>query len=60
MVSCARSPDMPIVFASPQFYACTGYSAAEVLGRNCRFLQGELRHLLHLCGCWGGRSCCLA
>lgn len=51
---------MPIVFASPQFYACTGYSAAEVLGRNCRFLQGELRHLLHLCGCWGGRSCCLA
>lgn len=44
MVSCARSPDMPIVFASPQFYACTGYSAAEVLGRNCRFLQGELSH----------------
>ncbi|PRW60670.1 LOV domain-containing [Chlorella sorokiniana] len=40
VVSCARSPDMPIVFASPQFYACTGYSPAEVLGRNCRFLQG--------------------
>lgn len=41
VVSCARSADMPIVFASPQFYTCTGYTPGEVLGRNCRFLQGE-------------------
>ena len=31
---------MPIVYASPGFYELTGYSKAEVLGRNCRFLQG--------------------
>nr|AML79587.1 putative LOV domain-containing protein [Phaeoceros carolinianus] len=33
-------PDMPIVHASEFFIALTGYSRAEVLGRNCRFLQG--------------------
>nr|AML78797.1 putative LOV domain-containing protein [Anthoceros agrestis] len=33
-------PDMPIVHASELFIALTGYSRAEVLGRNCRFLQG--------------------
>jgi PAS domain S-box-containing protein len=33
-------PDRPIVFASPGFEQLTGYEAAEVLGRNCRFLQG--------------------
>ncbi len=36
----ARQPDHPIVFANPAFCRLTGYSAAEVLGRNCRFLQG--------------------
>mmetsp|Transcript_21252 Transcript_21252/g.30391 ORF Transcript_21252/g.30391 Transcript_21252/m.30391 type:complete len:270 (+) Transcript_21252:1473-2282(+) len=33
-------PDNPIVFASPGFLEFTGYSRDEVLGRNCRFLQG--------------------
>ena len=33
-------PDNPIVFASPGFYDLTGYKPTEVLGRNCRFLQG--------------------
>lgn len=33
-------PDAPIIFASPSFEKITGYSAAEALGRNCRFLQG--------------------
>lgn len=32
--------DNPICFANPAFTAMTGYSEAEVLGRNCRFLQG--------------------
>ena len=32
--------DNPIVFATPDFYTMTGYTAKEVLGRNCRFLQG--------------------
>ncbi|KIP06325.1 hypothetical protein PHLGIDRAFT_72862, partial [Phlebiopsis gigantea 11061_1 CR5-6] len=34
-----RRFDHPIVYASPTFYKLTGYSEAEVLGRNCRFLQ---------------------
>jgi len=33
-------PDNPIIFANPAFLSMTGYSADEVLGRNCRFLQG--------------------
>jgi PAS domain S-box-containing protein len=30
----------PIIYASPGFERLTGYHADEVLGRNCRFLQG--------------------
>jgi len=33
--------DNPIVYASDDFYSLTGYSRDEVLGRNCRFLQGK-------------------
>ena len=33
--------DLPIVFANPGFAAITGYRQEEILGRNCRFLQGE-------------------
>lgn len=33
-------PDNPIVYANPAFSVMTGYSEAEILGRNCRFLQG--------------------
>ena len=33
-------PDNPIIFANPAFLSTTGYDADEVLGRNCRFLQG--------------------
>ncbi|KAM0594339.1 hypothetical protein ACHAPN_005885 [Verticillium nonalfalfae] len=32
-------PDCPIVYASEAFTFLTGYSNAEILGRNCRFLQ---------------------
>nr|AML79113.1 putative LOV domain-containing protein [Adiantum aleuticum] len=35
-----RIQDNPIVYASDGFLAMTGYTAEEVLGRNCRFLQG--------------------
>ena len=41
VLSDPRLPDNPIVFASPGFYELTGYTREEVLGRNCRFLQGE-------------------
>jgi len=40
VLSDPKLPDNPIVFASPGFYKLTGYSSKEVLGRNCRFLQG--------------------
>lgn len=33
-------PDCPIVFASDDFLRLSGYAREEVLGRNCRFLQG--------------------
>lgn len=36
----ARSPDMPVVYANPAFTEMTGYAHNEVIGRNCRFLQG--------------------
>ncbi|XP_043714196.1 phototropin-2-like isoform X2 [Telopea speciosissima] len=39
-VSDATKPDCPIVYASAGFFTMTGYSTKEVIGRNCRFLQG--------------------
>ncbi|MDQ2150849.1 histidine kinase famiy protein [Alcaligenaceae bacterium A4P071] len=36
----ARQPDYPIIFANDAFLEMTGYSERDVLGRNCRFLQG--------------------
>lgn len=36
----ARTPDMLITYVNPVFERMTGYSSAEVVGRNCRFLQG--------------------
>lgn len=34
-------PDCPLVFINPAFTQLTGYPPEEVLGRNCRFLQGR-------------------
>lgn len=39
VVTTARDPTFPIVYASPNFERLTGYSMSEVVGRNCRFLQ---------------------
>ncbi|KAJ6814541.1 phototropin-1A-like [Iris pallida] len=36
-----RLPDNPIIFASDSFLELTEYSREEILGRNCRFLQGS-------------------
>ncbi len=35
-----RQHDNPVVFTNDAFCRLTGYSRAEILGRNCRFLQG--------------------
>lgn len=40
VVSDATKPDCPIIYASSGFFTMTGYSSKEVIGRNCRFLQG--------------------
>jgi PAS domain S-box-containing protein len=43
-VADARQPDMPLTYVNPAFEVMTGYSLEEVLGRNCRFLQGDERN----------------
>jgi PAS domain S-box-containing protein len=35
--------DMPIVYANKSFETMTGYSQEEIIGHNCRFLQGKDR-----------------
>ncbi|KAJ0021718.1 hypothetical protein Pint_32267 [Pistacia integerrima] len=40
VVSDATKPDFPIMYASAGFFKMTGYTSKEVVGRNCRFLQG--------------------
>ncbi|RZB98955.1 Phototropin-2 isoform E [Glycine soja] len=40
VVSDATKPDCPIMYASSGFFTMTGYSSKEIIGRNCRFLQG--------------------
>lgn len=35
-----RQPDNPLVWVNPAFCETTGYTFDEVIGRNCRFLQG--------------------
>ena len=35
------APDRPLVYVNDAFLRLTGYSAEDVLGQNCRLLQGE-------------------
>ncbi|GAB1544139.1 hypothetical protein NUACC21_68150 [Scytonema sp. NUACC21] len=41
IITDARQSDNPIIFCNPAFKTITGYSPQEVLGRNCRLLQGQ-------------------
>ncbi|KAA3489585.1 phototropin-1-like isoform X1 [Gossypium australe] len=41
VVSDATKPDYPVLYASAGFFKMTGYTSREVIGKNCRFLQGE-------------------
>lgn len=41
VISNPRRPDNPLEVANATFCTLTGYSEAEIVGRNCRFLAGE-------------------
>ncbi|MET0208796.1 MAG: histidine kinase famiy protein [Burkholderiaceae bacterium] len=40
LVTDPRQPDNPIVFANRAFLSMSGYAHDEIIGHNCRFLQG--------------------
>ena len=40
VIADARLPDMPLIYVNEGFERITGYTSVEVVGRNCRFLQG--------------------
>ncbi|NUS99743.1 MAG: PAS domain-containing protein [Sphingomonas sp.] len=42
VLSNPRAPDNPIEVANAAFCALTGYPETEIVGRNCRFLAGDL------------------
>jgi two-component system NtrC family sensor kinase len=40
VITDASQPHHPIIYCNPAFEKITGYTTDEVLGRNCKFLQG--------------------
>ena len=36
----AKRPDRPVIYCNQAFEKITGYDRSEIIGRNCRFLQG--------------------
>lgn len=40
LVTDPHQPDNPIIYANPAFLRMTGYNLEEIIGHNCRFLQG--------------------
>ncbi|MBA3936538.1 MAG: PAS domain S-box protein [Planctomycetes bacterium] len=61
LITDPRQSDDPIIFANPAAERITGYAPAEMLGRNCRFLQGGDRDQPDLgrvrAALLAGRSC---
>ena len=46
VITDALADDNPIIYVSPGFQRMFGYAEAEVIGRNCRFLQGPATEAL--------------
>lgn len=42
-ISDTRQPDQPLIYVNQAFCKMTGYAEEEVIGKNCRFLQGNKR-----------------
>ncbi|MBD2312070.1 PAS domain-containing protein [Desertifilum sp. FACHB-1129] len=40
VISDMQHPKQPLIYCNPAFEKLTGYAQSEILGRNCRFLQG--------------------
>jgi two-component system, NtrC family, sensor kinase len=54
IITDAVRPDFPILYSNPAFERMTGYTRAELAGKNCRLLQGpetslEARQLIRDC-----------
>ena len=41
VIADAKQPGYPIIYCNAAFERLTGYSLTEVIGKNCRFLQGK-------------------
>nr|AML79262.1 putative LOV domain-containing protein [Argyrochosma nivea] len=41
VISDAKLPGMPVAYASDMFLRLTGYQRHEVIGRSCKFMQGQ-------------------
>ncbi|MBW4556953.1 MAG: response regulator [Trichormus sp. ATA11-4-KO1] len=41
VIADARLPNNPVIYVNAAFEQITGYSATDVIGHNCRFLQGQ-------------------
>ncbi|MDI9641844.1 PAS domain S-box protein [Geitlerinema splendidum] len=63
VISDANAPDCPLIYVNPGFENITGYTASEIIGLNCRFLQGEDRQQPELeqlrNAVRTGQECCL-
>ncbi|MGQ4649453.1 GAF domain-containing protein [Lyngbya aestuarii] len=44
IITDSTQPDNPIIYANKGFERLTGYREAEIIGKNCRFLQGSDRN----------------
>ncbi|CAG8956355.1 hypothetical protein HYFRA_00003736 [Hymenoscyphus fraxineus] len=40
-ISDPNQPDNPLVYVSEEFFRLSGYNRESVIGKNCRFLQGQ-------------------